>query len=92
MLKFLCIFNWISPLLAWFQDRLYGSPYTFLIPENCGWNGRTIQQALKSYGIRAWGLMFLHDTLLVSVRKTQARQAQHLLQYYGIPVLNELEA
>ena len=92
MLDFLCIFDWMSPLLAWFQDRLHGPSHTFLIPEGCGWTGRQIQQMLNSHGIRVWGLMFLRHTLLLSVREAQVRWAQYLLQHQGIPILNEVEA
>jgi hypothetical protein len=92
LLDFLCIFDWISPLLAWFQDRLRGPSHTFLIPEGCGWSGREIQQMLNGHGIRVWGLMFLRHTLLLTVRETQARWAQYLLQRQGIPILNEVQA
>ncbi len=92
--KFLAIgsmFDWITPVAAYAQDFLYGPSHTFLIPHGIGWSGYEIARLLNRHGIQTWGLMIVGDTLMVSVRQTQARWAQYLLQREGIPIDNPLE-
>jgi hypothetical protein len=89
ILEALCVFDWISPLVGFLQDMMFGPAHTFLIPEECGWSGHQIKQMLTGHGIRVWGLMFHGHTLLLSVRNTQARWAEYLLTHHGIPLLNE---
>lgn len=83
-------FDWISPLMAGIQDLLNGPSHTFLVPEACGWSGRQIEQLLRAHGIRLWGKMVVHGSIMFTVPLTQARWAQHLLAREGIPIQNPL--
>lgn len=80
------VFDWISPLLAAVQDVANGPSHTFLVPEACGWSAREIERLLTARGIRVWGLMIVRDTIMFSVRQSQARWAQYLLEREGIPI------
>lgn len=85
------VFDWITPLAAYAQDFLYGPSHTFGIPHDIGWSGREIAGLLNRHGIQTWGLMIVSDTLMVSVRESQARWAQYLLQREGIPIDNPVD-
>jgi len=77
-------FDWISPTLAIMQDVANGGSRTFLIPLNCGWTGREIDRLLKRHGIKTWGLMAISDVFLISVHKTQGKQALRVLIRAGL--------
>jgi hypothetical protein len=80
-------FDWISPIGSLVGDVLNGPSHTFLIPiDSCGYSGRDIARMLKRRGVDSWGHMIVSGTLMISVRQTQARWAQHLLDRAGIPV------
>jgi len=89
ILKFGANFDWISPLIAIGQDIINGPSYTFLIPANCGWTGREIISLLRRNGIKTWGHMIVNDTLMISVRQTQAQWATFVLERAGIPLGDE---
>ena len=80
------MFDGISPTLAFFQDIFNGPSHTFLIPHDCGRSGREIETLLTGNGIRVWGQMIVNRTIMLTVRQTQARFAQYLLDRAGIPV------
>lgn len=80
------VFDWISPLLAELQDITNGPSHTFLIPEDCGWSGREIEQLLRQHGVKTWGLMIIDQMIMITTRLTQARWAQYLLSRERIPI------
>jgi hypothetical protein len=80
------MFDGISPTLAFFQDIFNGPSHTFLIPHDCGRSGREIETLFTGNGIRVWGQMIVNRTIMLTVRKSQARWAQYLLDREGIPV------
>ena len=86
LLKMGSTFDWISPLLGFFQDAANGPSHTFLIPNDSGWSGREIERLLRQSGVGTWGLMIVGDTLMVSVRAPQAAWAQSLLLKKGVPI------
>lgn len=86
LLEFGTIFDWISPLVAEIQDHTNGPAHTFLIPEDCGWSGREVEQLLRSYGVKTWGLMIVERMIMITVRQAQARWAQYLLDRERIPI------
>ncbi len=84
-------FDWLSPLLAALHDRTVGEEhYVFLIPyAGLAYNADELQAALRERGIESWGVMFAaDDTLLLTVRRSQALWAQHTLEGAGVPLLN----
>ena len=81
-------FDWISPVGSLIGDTLNGPSHTFLIPYDCGYSGREIARILKRRGVNSWGAMVVKGTLMLSVRQTQARWAQHVLDRAGILVEN----
>lgn len=88
ILHLLASFDLISPICAILQNIANGPSHTFLIPEDCGWSGYQIDNLLKSYGIKTWGLMIVNRLIMVSVRLPQARWAQYLLRREKIPIAN----
>lgn len=88
LLELGCCFDWISPVLAWIQDLRNGPSHTCLVPEDCSWSGREIQQLLQRHGIKVWGAMIVNRTIMLTVRAKQARYAQYLFDRHGVPTLN----
>jgi hypothetical protein len=84
-------FDWISPLWSVFQNALNGPSHCFLIPiAHSPYTGRDIGQMLGKKGVKCWGLMIVSGTLMVNVRLSQARWAQHLLEQNGVPIDNPI--
>ncbi|NLS80023.1 MAG: hypothetical protein GXY76_22510 [Chloroflexi bacterium] len=81
-------FDWASPLVASARDLANGSNHTFLVPEDCGWAARDIRRLLRRHGVRVWGLMIVDRTILLTVRRAQARWAEYLLLRHGLPLLS----
>lgn len=79
-------FDWISPALALTQDILNGPSHAFSVPCDCGWSLREIGRLLRSQGIKSWGPTVAGDVFLISVRRTQARWAQAVLERNGVPL------
>lgn len=84
------VFDWITPLTAFIQDVVNGLSHTLLIPHGCGRAPRQIGSLLRAHGVRWWGMMVVNDTLMITVRRRQARWADYLVQREGIPLLNPL--
>ena len=86
-------FDWISPLASILGDIMNGPSHTFLIPyDSTPLSGREIAWMLGKRWVKTWGLVVVSGTLMVSVRLSQARWAQHLLEQSGVPVENPLPA
>jgi hypothetical protein len=85
LIKFGACFDWISPLLAIAQNMANGPSETLMIPQACGWSGGEIARLLRRHGVHTWGHMAVNDTLMMSVRQSQARWARYLLQRAGLP-------
>lgn len=86
ILEFGTIFDWISPLIAAVQDVRNGPSHTFMMHENCGWSGRAIANTLRRHGVKTWGHMIVNHSIMITVRRKQARWAQYLLEREGIPI------
>jgi hypothetical protein len=85
--------DWISPLASILGDIMNGPSHTFLIPyDGSPLSGREIAWMLGKRGVKTWGLMVVSGTLMVSVRLSQARWAQHFLEQSGVPMDNPLPA
>ena len=85
--------DWISPLASVLGDLLNGPSHTFLIPYAASpLSGREVSWLLGKRGVKSWGHMVVSGTLMVSVRLSQARWAQHLLEQEGVPIENPLPA
>ena len=91
ILKAGATFDWISPLLGFIQDWMYGPAVGFSIPMSAGWGTDTISQILRSNGIKVWGVMLSGDVILLSTRRQQARFAAYLMQRAGIPFASNAE-
>ncbi len=84
-------FDWISPLASVIGDLMNGPSHTFLIPhDGSPLSGREIAWMLKKRGVKSWGHMVVSGTLMVSVKKRQARWAQHFLEQAAVPIENPL--
>ena len=86
ILEFGTVFDWISPLIAAVQDITNGPSHTFMMHENCGWSGRAIANTLRRHGVKTWGHMIVNHSIMITVRRKQARWAQYLLEREGIPI------
>lgn len=82
--------DWISPLLSIIQDMANGPHHDFLVDWNSGWSANEIKRLLKKHGIKVWGVMVRHETIMFTVRKKQAQWAQYVLQKNGIPLMGGL--
>ena len=78
--------DWLTPTVSGLRDLANGSSFTFLVPDDCGWSPRDIRRLLRDYGVRAWGLMVVNRTILLTVRRAQARWAEYLLCRAGVPI------
>jgi hypothetical protein len=84
-------FDWITPLASILGDVMNGPSHTFLIPYGSSpLSGREIGWMLGKRGVKCWGLMVVGGTLMVSVRLSPARWAQHLLEQAGVPIENRV--
>jgi len=84
-----CSFDWISPLASVLGDMLNGPSHTFLIPyDSCPLSGREVAWMLNKRGVKSWGHMVVSGTFMISVKLSQARWAQHLLEQAGVPIEN----
>ncbi len=89
ILKIGASLDWISPLASVLGDAMNGPSHTFLIPyDSSPLSGRDIAWMLSKHGIKSWGHIVVSGTLMVSVRLSQARWAQHLLEQDGVPLEN----
>jgi hypothetical protein len=86
-----CAFDWITPTAAFVEDFFNGPTQIsdFGIPANAGWDRADIKRLLTTRGVKVWGLMYntTGDTMMFTVRKSQAKWTYYLLQREGIPVL-----
>lgn len=93
ILKIGASLDWISPLASVLGDAMNGPSHTFLIPyDSSPLSGRDIAWMLSKHGIKSWGHMVVSGTLMISVRLSQARWAQHLLEQDGVPLENPVVA
>ena len=90
LLDILTIFDWITPTVAGIQDVVYGPSHTFLIPEASGYSGREILNLLHDHGVKTWGAMIVNDTLMITVRQSQAKWGDYLLQRAAVPLFNPI--
>ena len=84
------IFDWITPLVAFAHDAVNGPQHTLFIDRACGWSARQIEKMLRDHGVRTWGLMIVNDQIMITMRRSQARWADYLVQREGLPLLNPL--
>ena len=82
-----CIFDWITPTAALIESALRGSSRTLSVPLETGMGRNEVRDLLRHYGIRAWGMMYCGDHILLSVPEKQADFAQHILSqgFYSSP-------
>ena len=86
-------FDWISPLASILGDVAHGPSHTFLIPYRASpLSGREVSRLLGKHGVRSWGYMVVTGTLMLKVRLSHARWAQHHLTRAGVPIENPLPA
>ena len=90
-------FDYVSPMVAFVQDLLYGPSITFLIDESsCAWSANRIKELLESHGIKTWGLLFAldaeGDVIMITVKREQALWAQYLMLRAGLPLRNGLRS
>jgi len=88
LFKFAIMFDWVSPILAVVQNVVNGPTHVFAIPKAVGWSGTDLEQLLRRYGISTWGRMIINDCFVFSVRQSQARWAEYVLQRAGLPIMN----
>jgi hypothetical protein len=77
-------FDWISPVLAAVQGIANGPGHTFLFADDCGWSGSEVAGYLEDHGVKTWGHMVVDHTVMITVKETQARWSQYLLDRAGI--------
>jgi hypothetical protein len=94
LLEFGSLFDWISPAVAGILDVANGPSHQFTIPRDCGWSGHEIETLLRRHGIKTWGLMIpaYSDSIAITVRQSQSKWAQYVLQQQGIPIQGGLMA
>ena len=93
MLGIAASIDWITPMAAVIGDLANGPSHTFLIPyAGSPLSGREIGWMLGKRGVKTWGLLVVSGTLMVSVRLSQARRAQHFLEQASVPIENALPA
>jgi hypothetical protein len=88
MLEVCACFDWLSPVIAGIQTVANRPTYTFRVPQGYGWSSLAIERLLREHGVRTWGRMIFNRTIMFTVRLSQARWAQHLLEREGIPINN----
>lgn len=68
-------------------DAINGPTHTFVVEPN-GPSGMDIEALFKEYGIQMWGRLVLAGKLMFTVRRSQARWAQYLLERKGIAIVD----
>ena len=85
-------FDWITPVASIIGNIVNGPSHTFLVPyDSSPLSGREIELKLRRRGVKTWGLMVASGALMISVRLSQARWAQHLLEQAGVPLRNPVQ-
>lgn len=84
ILKIGATFDWITPLYIFIRDRIEGSAVRFGVSLETGWGAGAIQTLLNEAGIRVWGIIVIDDTVVFTVRRTQARYTRYWLEREGI--------
>lgn len=79
--------NLFTPLVAFFEDILYGPGVFFGVPSMAGYSKRQVRQLLEKNGIRVWGDMYDGDIIIFSVKEDQAKRAFRILTVADIDVL-----
>jgi len=72
-------FDWITPLWAFVQDVINGSPAQINIPYDCGYSARQICDRLNYHGIKTWGVMVVGETITFTVRQSDLNFASIVL-------------
>lgn len=90
MFEILDSFDWITPTLAQFQDLIYGPRRILIIESGSGRSGHDINRMLQQHGVKTWGVMIVGGKLLITVKQSQAKMAQYLLQCEDVPLSNPM--
>jgi hypothetical protein len=76
--------DFITPLWAMIQDILHAPAHHIYIDRPSGISAAQVERALKSKGVRVWGVMIVDKSVVMSVRKPQARYAVYWLHRWGL--------
>lgn len=85
MVRISASWDWVTPMIAFFQDWRYRPSTGFSIPYGHSYSAWEIKRFLKSKGIRVWGVMVIGDNIILRVREAQALYAEYWLQRMGVP-------
>ena len=58
--------------------------YLFMVPLSSRWDGRSIRQLLRGYGIEMWGWGFHNHQMFFHVRREDAWNARDIMLYAGV--------
>ncbi len=78
-------FDWITPVVAFFQDITHWPSHTFVIPPGSdlvgpGWTESDLRQLCRQRGIGMWGEMIVDGNTMFTVRKRHKAQVERLLE------------
>lgn len=73
-------------------NKLINGPmHTFMISyHSCPYSGRAICHSLKKKGVNTYAPQIVGGTIMFDVKLKQAAWASHLLERWGVPVLNPI--
>jgi len=77
--------NWVSPTISIIQTIWNRPSVGYNVPANTQWSTYTLQDLLKKFGVKVWGLALVDDRIIFRVRKAQAGYTQYLLERENVP-------
>jgi len=89
ILNIACALDWLTPIIAFLQDLMYGPISDFGIMANVVWGRNEIKKLLAEHGVRVWGVMynFEGDILLFTVEEYQTNRVYNILRREGLPIV-----
>jgi len=86
-------FDWLTPMIAFFNEFSHGPGIHFYIPVGVGLSRSEINRLLTQHGVQVIRLMYSFDgeNLILTVPKKQANYVYHLLNYGEDYFLDEFE-
>jgi len=86
MLKWPCVFDWISPALACAPCAAKGWGETFEIPLDSGWTGARVTTILRDHGIETYahGIDPFSNAACFKVRSEDYERACKVLRVWGV--------
>ncbi len=79
--------GWLGTLWEFCRSCFGFNMWAFAIPLYGAWSGRDVEKLLAQYDIPAWGWTYIDGTAIFHVRRSQAKWAEEILLWAGVPLV-----